>query len=80
MPGWSWSQKTHAGGGARVEREATGGARRTSVGKRFGEQPRGVCPRIKPGATWDKHFRRGGHRTQRVWPGEGCGAREACSP
>ena len=66
-----WSEGGEGGHGGREADER---------GQRFGEQPRGVCSRIKPGATGDKHFRRGGHRTQRVWPGEGCGAREAGSP
>lgn len=42
------------------------------VGKRFGKQPRGVCTWLKPGATWDKGFRHGGHRAYWIWPSEWC--------
>jgi hypothetical protein len=50
------------------------------VGQRFSKQPRGICPRFEPGPIRDKGFRRGGHRAQRVWPGEGFRTREAGGP
>jgi hypothetical protein len=61
-------------------RTPTGGSAADEFGKRFGEQPRGVCTRVKPGAPRDKGFRRGGQRAHRVWLGEEFWTWEACSP
>ena len=66
-------------GGARVEREATGGARRTSVASASANS-RGESPPAPAGYHLGQTFPPWRSAAQRMWPGEGCGAREAGSP